>query len=112
MPLPGRPGLAIVNCRMEAPFVPNPLLEFEPSNIMANIINTLLVWGGAVALLFIIFGGFRYIISMGNPESVEKARNTVVYAILGLVLIFLAYLIVAYLLDDLLGVKPAYRISG
>lgn len=95
-----------------APFIPNPLESFEPGNILAQVINTLLVWGGAVALLFIILGGFRYIISMGNPEGVEKARNTVLYAILGLILIFLSYLIVAYLLDDLLGVKPAYQIGG
>lgn len=97
---------------MEVPPIPNPLLSFEPGNVLAQIINTLLLWGGAVALVFIIIGGFRFIISMGNPEGVEKARHTVMYAILGLILIFLAYIIVAYLLDDLLGVKPAYRISG
>jgi amino acid transporter len=91
--------------------VPNPLLEFEPGNILAQIINTLLVWAGVIALIFIIFGGFRYILSMGNQESVEKARNTILYAILGLIIVFLSYLIVAYLLGDLLGVKPAYRIS-
>lgn len=94
------------------PDIPNPLIAFEPTSIFAQVINTLLLWGGAVALLFIIIGGFRFIISMGNPEGVEKARNTVLYAILGLILIFLSYLIVAYLLADLLGVKPAYRIGG
>jgi len=94
------------------PFVPNPLLEFEPGNILGQIINFLLVWAAAIALLFIILGGFRYIFSMGNPEGVEKARNTVLYAILGLILIFVAYLIVAYLLSDLLGVKPAYQLEA
>lgn len=97
---------------MDVPPIPNPLLSFEPGNLLAQVINSLLLWGGAVALVFIIIGGFRFIISMGNPEGVEKARHTVMYAVLGLIIIFLAYIIVAYLLDDLLGVKPAYRISG
>ena len=97
---------------ISAPIVPNPLESSAPGNIFADIINTLLVWGGAVAILFIIIGGFRYIISMGNPEGAEKARNTVLYAVLGLILIFAAYLVVAYLLDDLLGVKPAYQLNG
>jgi cytochrome bd-type quinol oxidase subunit 2 len=94
------------------PIIPNPLEAANPGNVFVDVINTLLVWGGAVAILFIIIGGFRYIISMGNPEGAEKARNTVLYAILGLILIFLSYLIVAYLLDDLLGVKPAYQLSS
>lgn len=94
------------------PEIPNPLIAFEPTSVFANVINTLLLWAGAIALLFIIIGGFRFIISMGNAEGVEKARNTVLYAILGLILIFLAYLIVGYLLGDLLGVRPAYRIGG
>ncbi|MSU76117.1 hypothetical protein EXS54_01440 [Patescibacteria group bacterium] len=93
------------------PPIPNPLLSFEPGNVLAQVINTLLLWGGAVALVFIIIGGFRFIISMGNPEGVEKARHTVMYAILGLIIIFVAYIIVAYILDDFLGVKPSYQIS-
>ncbi len=97
---------------LNPPAIPNPLLSFEPGNILAQIINTLLVWGGAIALLFIIIGGFRFIISMGNPDSIEKARQTVVYAILGLILVFVSYLIVSYLLGNLLGVKPAYQITG
>ncbi len=93
------------------PQIPNPIQSIEPGNLLADLINTLLVYGAIIAVLFIIFGGFRYIVSLGNPEGVEKARNTVLYAILGLIIMFLAYLVVAYLLADLLGVKPAYRLS-
>src|SRR3712207_6372316 len=96
---------------MNPPSIPNPLLEFEPGNVLANIINTLLIWAGAIALVFIIFGGFRYIFSMGNQEGGEKARNTVRYAILGVLIVFLAYLNGANVLAELLGVEPAYRIN-
>lgn len=93
------------------PVIPNPLTPSDPGSVLASVINSLLVWGAAIAVLFIIIGGFRYIISMGNQEGVEKARNTVLYAVLGLILIFVAYLIVAYLLGSLLGVKPAYQLG-
>ncbi|MEX1113049.1 MAG: hypothetical protein WD603_01430 [Patescibacteria group bacterium] len=93
------------------PEIPNPLIDFDASSLFGQVIGTLFLWAGAVALLFIIIGGFRFIISMGNPEGVEKARHTVLYAILGLIIIFLSYIIVVYLLGDLLGVRPAYRIG-
>lgn len=94
------------------PAIPNPLTTFDPSAVLAQIIDTLLIWGGAVALLFIILGGFRYMISLGNPEGVEKARHTVLYAVLGLIIIFVSYLIISYLLGTLLGVKPAYQLGS
>lgn len=95
-----------------APSVPNPVEgTFDAGGLLVNIINIALVWAGAIALVFIIIGGFRFIFSMGNAEGVEGARKTVLYAVLGLILIFLAYLIVAYLLGDVLNVKPAYRLG-
>src|SRR6266480_4387403 len=92
--------------------IPNPIDAFDPNSLFGRIVDGLLVWAGAVALLFIILGGFRYMISLGNPESVDKARQTVLYAILGLIIIFVSYLIVSYLLGNLIGVNPAYRLGG
>lgn len=94
-----------------APDIPNPVTTFEPGGLLAQVINTLLVWGAAITVLFIIIGGFRYVVSMGNQEGVEKARQTVLYAVLGLLIIFLAYLAVSYLLSGFLGVKPAYQLQ-
>jgi succinate dehydrogenase/fumarate reductase cytochrome b subunit len=94
-----------------APQVPNPVDATSFGQLFSSLIGTLLLWAGAVTLLFIIIGGFRYIFSMGNQESVENARNTVLYAILGAVIIYLSYLFVSYLLDSFLGVLPAYQIS-
>ncbi len=94
-----------------APQVPNPIDATNFSQLFTSLISTLLLWAGAITLLFIIIGGFRYIFSMGNQESVEKARNTVLYAILGAVIIYLSYLFVSYLLNSFLGVLPAYQIS-
>lgn len=95
-----------------APDIPNPINSgFDIGGLLVNVINVLLVWAGVVAILFVIFGGFRYMVSMGNAESIDKARQTVLYAILGLIIVFLSYLIVRYLMNDLLGVSPAYQLG-
>ncbi|MBX4197632.1 hypothetical protein KW801_03715 [Candidatus Saccharibacteria bacterium] len=47
----------------------------------------------------IIVGGFRYITSGGNPESTKSARNTILYAIIGLVVVALAQLIARFVLN-------------
>lgn len=94
------------------PAIPNPVEGLQLGQLLGQLINTLLIWAAAVTILFIIFGGFRFIISSGNAESVDRARQTVVYAILGMVIVFLAYLAVNYILSDLLQVSPAYRLSS
>jgi hypothetical protein len=38
----------------------------------------------AVAVLFVVIGGFRFVLSEGNPESTSKARNTIIYSLVGL----------------------------
>jgi hypothetical protein len=45
------------------------------------------IFGGVIAVFFVIFGGFRYIVSDGNPERIKTATNTIVYALIGLVVI-------------------------
>jgi heme O synthase-like polyprenyltransferase len=47
-----------------------------------------------VAMFFIIFGGFKFLTSGGDPKQVEGARKTLTYAIIGLILIFLAFAII------------------
>ncbi len=51
---------------------------------------------GALALLFIIIGGLRYIFSAGDPQAASQAKNTVIYALVGLVVTILAYSIVRF----------------
>ncbi len=54
---------------------------------------------GAVALLIIVIAGLRLVMSQGNPESVSKARNTIIYAAIGLAVCVLAFSIVTFVLD-------------
>ena len=71
------------------------------SNIIHTIVNLLSVIVGFAAVLMIIVGGFRYITSGGNDASVTSAKNTILYAIIGLVVVALAQLIVRFTLNKL-----------
>lgn len=60
------------------------------------IVNLLLYVAGGIAIIMIIFGGMRYVLSTGNPTKVQDAKNTILYAIVGLVIAVGAYAIVAF----------------
>jgi len=62
--------------------------------LIAKIISWALYVAGAIAVLFVIIGGYRYLVSAGNEEAAKKGRQTVVNALIGLVIIILAYVIV------------------
>lgn len=69
--------------------------------IITKISNTLLLLVGVVAVLFLIIGGFQYITSAGNPESVGKAKNTILYAIIGIGAVLLSYAAVQFILTNI-----------
>jgi Type IV secretion system pilin len=56
---------------------------------------------GALAVLFIVMGGLRMVTSQGNPQEMGKARATVIYALVGLVVALLAEAFVAFVLGHL-----------
>jgi hypothetical protein len=71
------------------------------NDIVHTIVNLLSAVVGIVAVIMIIVGGFRYITSGGNDTSVTSAKNTILYAIIGLVVVALAQLIVRFTLSKL-----------
>lgn len=66
-----------------------------------NITNTLLFLGGSISVVVIIIGGIRYATSSGDQAQVTSAKNTVMYALIGLVVIILSYAIVNFVLARL-----------
>jgi len=69
--------------------------------IVTAIINTLLSIVGIVAVIMIIVGAFRMVLSSGNEKSVADARNTILYAVIGLVIAVLAFAIVNFVIGKL-----------
>lgn len=73
------------------------------TRIIMTIINIISVIVGAVAVIMIIIGGFRYVTSGGNDSSVASAKNTILYALIGLIIVALAQVIVRFVLTGLAG---------
>lgn len=70
-----------------------------PTQFIGNIIRLLLGIAGAVAVLFIIYGGYLYITSAGNSEQAEKGRTTLTNALIGVVIIILSYVMVTVIVN-------------
>lgn len=62
--------------------------------IFRILIDAALLFAGVVALFFIIQSGLKFVLSSGDPKKVEDARETFTYAIVGLIIVLLAFFIV------------------
>lgn len=65
-----------------------------------NVVNIFSFVIGAIAVIMIIYGGFRYITSGGSSDGVGAAKNTLIYAIIGLIIVALAQVIVQFVLTQ------------
>ncbi len=63
--------------------------------------NTLIFLVGAVAVIFLIIGGLRYVISNGDSKAVEAAKNTILYAIVGIVVAVISFALVQFVINAL-----------
>ena len=77
--------------------------EADVNATIKTIINLLSVIVGIVAVVMLIIGGFRYITSGGAAEKVTSAKNTIIYALIGLVIVALAQVIVRFVLSNVTG---------
>lgn len=66
------------------------------NSFIATIVKDLLFALGVVAVIMIIIGAFRYVTSSGNSGAITSAKNTILYAVVGLIVALLAYAIVQY----------------
>lgn len=73
--------------------------ETQLNGIITKVINIITVIVGIVAVIMIIFGGFKYITSGGDSNKVGSAKNTILYAVVGLVVVALAQFIVKFVLN-------------
>lgn len=70
--------------------------------VIASVVQIALYFLGSVATLFLLWGAIQFVLSGGDQKAVQKARNTMTYAILGVVLIFLSFLAMNFI-NDFLG---------
>ncbi len=72
----------------------------QVDELIVTAINILSIVVGIVAVIMIIVGGFKYITSNGDSGAVSSAKNTILYAIVGLVIVALAQIIVRFVLRE------------
>ena len=76
----------------------------EDDGLIKKVVNLLLWAIGIISVIMIIIGGIRYAISNGDSNQVTAAKNTIMYAVIGLVIAIFAYAIVNFVLFQTAGI--------
>jgi hypothetical protein len=71
---------------------------FGATGIFTTITSVLLFVVGAISVIMIVIGGLRYVVSGGNSSAISAAKNTILYAVIGLIVAILAYAIIHFVL--------------
>lgn len=74
--------------------------------LIANVVSTLLFIVGALSVVMIIFSGILYVTSSGDAGKVARAKNTLTYSIVGLVVAFIAFAIVTWVVAQIAPATP------
>lgn len=88
---------AAIEFKQEDVSIPKPDLTAGSFDSILQLVFGVL---GAVALLIIAIGGLRYVISQGDPQATAKAKNTILYALVGLVICIAAFTIVTFVVGS------------
>lgn len=84
--------------------LPNPLGSTDSvPELVANMVKGLLGVTGSLALFFIIQGGVTWILSGGNAEKVKSGKEAIKWSVLGLLAIFLSYMVVSAVFSSIAG---------
>lgn len=83
--------------------VPNPINATSVQGLINNVIKTILGIVGALALFMFVYGGMLWMTSGGNSGRIEKGKDTLIWATIGLFIIFASYAILNFILTALAG---------
>ncbi len=75
-----------------------------PDGVFTQVTNIVLYIVGIISVLMLVWGGLRYILSGGDSKKITDAKNTILYAIVGLIISVLAYAIVRFVLNGISAV--------
>ena len=73
---------------------------FGTSGVFKIITNVMLFLIGAISVIMLIIGGIRYVVSGGDSSAIQSAKNTILYAIVGVVVAILAYAVVNFVIQQ------------
>ena len=70
--------------------------------LIINIINWLIGFAAVLSVVMIIVSGFQFVISFGDEKKISKATSSLIFAIVGMILVFIAPLIIQFVLNNFL----------
>jgi len=82
-----------------------PLIDNTPQQIVGTVIGAILSLLGVVFFLLIVYGGLRWMLAQGNEAEVEKAKEVLVAAVIGLIIVLSAYAITTFIGNQLTAAK-------
>lgn len=65
--------------------------------VILRVLNAVFFFLGAIVVIYLIFGALKFVVSGGDPKAVTSAKNTMTYAIFGLVIILLSFLVLNFI---------------
>ena len=74
-----------------------PKVEASESQL-ADAMAVVYFWAGLIAVIIIIIGGFLYVTSVGEPAKTKRAKDTILYAVVGLFVVIFAFVITQFIL--------------
>jgi hypothetical protein len=72
-----------------------------PNGVIPKVTRGVALWSGIIAVIIMIIGGFMYITAAGDSGKVSRAKDTIIYAAVGLVVIVIGQAIITFVLDKL-----------
>ncbi len=93
---------------LEGGSVPPGMCDYEKNEedaytTVGKVLDTIYLWVGIIAVIFIVIGGVNYTTSQGDPNKTKKAKTTILYAVIGLIVSLLAFGITSFVLNALEG---------
>lgn len=72
-----------------------------PGTIISRGVNVFAFFIGAVSVIMILVGALRYVLSAGNPQATKEAKDTILYAIVGLIIAILSLAIARFVTGNI-----------
>jgi len=73
--------------------------NMDANQVVTLVLNTLMWTVAALAIVFVVVGGIKYVTSGGDEKKVASAKNTILYAVIGLIVAILARVIIGVVIS-------------
>lgn len=85
--------------------IPTPLAGISVQQLSGRIVNYMLGIAGSIGLLMFVYGGVIWMTAAGNQDKIAEAKKTIVWSVMGLVMLFGSYIIVKFVMETIVGAQ-------